>query len=172
VAGGPIPVCLAAIAESESPTASPTIAPTSVDSETPSASPTIVAPPTSAPLHYIPTPKDKHFDITFAFNREEIANDSTLVAALKNAADRWSAIIIGGFPTDVNIPAGQYCQSAVGTDIRLDNTRRIDDLLIIVDIVNLDGPGRGWAKAGVVSSLTHGIIEIPVINESKTIVRN
>lgn len=66
------------------------------------------------------------------------------LAAFDSAARRWSSVIVGDLPDiTVNVPSGTFCGS---TYPAVDQT--IDDLLIFVSIVPIDGVGGVLGSAG------------------------
>lgn len=91
-------------------------------------------------------PKDtgasKRFDITFKYLSTLTASQQT---AFENAAARWSELITGDLP-DVMIP--DVPAGGCGANSPALANQRIDDLLILVTVMRIDGPGQILGTSG------------------------
>ncbi len=69
--------------------------------------------------------------------------DERAVAVIGRAAARWTAAISGDLPSAIlTMPAGSCHEGQLAT------TEVIDDVLILVRVVDIDGPGKVLARAG------------------------
>ena len=91
-------------------------------------------------------PKDtgasKRFDINFRYLSTLTASQQT---AFENAAARWSELITGDLP---DVMSGDIPAGGCGTNSPALPNQRIDDLLILVTVMRIDGPGQILGTSG------------------------
>ena len=68
--------------------------------------------------------------------------------AFEQARKRWTSIILGDLPSQITLVPGTWC------GFRIPSRRTVDDLLIGVRMVKIDGVGRVLGRAGPVSLIT------------------
>lgn len=102
-------------------------------------------PVVSGPPQVIPTPPmtdagDGSFTIAFSFVGDP---DARAAALLERAAARWTAAITSdAVDITLKLPANLCFDGQPEID------QRVDDLLVLVRVADIDGPGKGLARAG------------------------
>lgn len=84
----------------------------------------------------------KRFDIKFRYLSTLTASQQT---AFDNAAARWSDIITGDLP---DVMSGDVAAGACGANSPALPNQRIDDVLILVTVMRIDGPGQILGTSG------------------------
>lgn len=85
-------------------------------------------------------PTRSNFDITFRFLGTPTAEQQSLV---RQAGARWELAITGDLPeVNASIPAGQCLAASPAV------SRTVDDILIDIEVVAIDGPGGIIGQAG------------------------
>jgi len=91
--------------------------------------------------------------------RFETPVDPTIEQVFVSAKTRWESIIVNDIDTSISIPAGQELCGHV-----FQTAETVDDLLILVNVPNLDGPGNVLAQAGPCGFDNKGRVRVGIMS--------